>query len=1195
MIQRTEAKPPLYRGFPLPLHELSSNSFEDFVYQALLVLSESKGFEMQSGRQPSGDQGFDCTAKINGKHELVCIQCKRYSTALYINTVAEEIIKVALESTLNNSSVKQHYIITSGVVSKFLRQALRQDNYLNLKNECNKIIKKGKFQTALLKEIEVKCIDPIDVINKYIDSLEKIVVWSGVDFQNELLVIWSDLENILENNFLVEKVLKDQPTPDFDVRGYLNKKINEVIRFAPLYYNLSSLPVNLKSENELEVYKEGFFSVDDIIFILKSEKNLIISSSGGSGKSFTLSVIERVLASNENDIEYIPVRIKLRSYSRNTLNDMIERELGISYGSWKSLPFKFIFLFDGLDEMLQHDTQSFYDDLSSTLGGNNYILTVRNTGLSVETTSDLINACFSIQPLSYRSVFKIASEIFEDDDLQVFCKEYRSKINITKYSFISSPFVLSFSIDYYKKHKTLPKSIEELLDDWILRKINGDKSRVTDISLKVNRLPTSKIEEAFSLILYKANFEYNISSISEDVFIELIVECYDELYSSNSYLSKVLTLDEFISVVHQYEILYKGDDGFFSTPHAIISDYLSSKILAKKWRKYKGGSFNQSHYDIWLYCSDFLDYEDKEDYLNTVFDFDICLGAKVANKFKGDFVEDIQNRILELEKSEKILTRSNAIFALGILGTEKCNNRLKSLEGCVDYHHTYQRRRVLALSGDQETLNEILVENEDRAQAPIKISGGNYSLWFTSPPTAITEIARGRIEEWLGNRRPPLCMSLRTLALFGDSFDVKNLISVLRNTSYRQEFDDAAIALLDIDRDALIEELNNITRCKKKESHWAKNILLSIGIECNVNDEFDFFIEQSKKEESWLINNSVVLFLDRLVDFLSKVNLDDEKIDILIDTYKNLKFSSDFYYRGLIWKLARNGRSGCFLPIVENAYLRKDPSEINNAINYLCYLDVLDIDDSLSKEIDAYFESLNGKYAGIFYYYIQYYYKHKSKDFSLGLMKKEITERLSLLSPDNVSRMNYLLTIVDYSTVFELLSHGIVNEINIEEDDALKFLLISTDFLGDKERKIKLKILSDVNKEKIDFYCSRIKDSDVKSYVVSYLLFNELSGNPRFLIEEYLLRFMSHHFFHPTVEYVCVKYWDDNLARFFLTCFVELDWEWVNAQQFEKYTILFSNLLSREQLESFEKIRVTPVNILVERIYQIWLESKKLV
>ena len=88
-------KPRLFQNNQLPLGELSSDSFEDFVYQSLVLLGNQKGFQMQSGRQPSGDEGFDCTAKKITDKGLICIQCKRYNHTLYTATVVEEIVKVS--------------------------------------------------------------------------------------------------------------------------------------------------------------------------------------------------------------------------------------------------------------------------------------------------------------------------------------------------------------------------------------------------------------------------------------------------------------------------------------------------------------------------------------------------------------------------------------------------------------------------------------------------------------------------------------------------------------------------------------------------------------------------------------------------------------------------------------------------------------------------------------------------------------------------------------------------------------------------------------------------------------------------------------------------------------------------------------------------------------------------------------------
>jgi hypothetical protein len=1186
-------KPLLNQGFPLPLNNLSPDAFEDFVYQALSILGIKKEFEMQSGRQPSGDQGFDCTAKTTKNKSLVCIQCKRYNSALNIKTVAEEIIKVSLECALNTSAVKQHYIITSGTVATILRKALRQPDYVDLKKECTEIINGKKFQQALIKKIEDKKLCPKNVSEKYIDQLEKLIVWSSTDFNNELLVIWSELGDILERHFTIEKILKDKPTPDFNIKTHFNKIISKNKKIAPLTYTATLPPLNLQSEKEYDTYKTDVFSESHIVELLKSNKKIVLSSPGGSGKSTTLSAIQQALLT-KNDVEHFPIKLKLRSYSRNTLDQMINRELGISYGSWKSLPFKFIFLLDGLDEMLHYDTQAFCDDLFHTIDGYSYIITLRHTGLSVNTTIRSIDTFLTIQPLSYRSAFFIASETFQEDELRNFYKEYRCKLSSVGFNFFASPFVLSRSIDYYSTHKTLPANTEEILEDWISSKLTHDQSRITDSNLKLNTLHPSQVTEALSIVLYKASYDLGLVFISEQSFTDLMMMCYDELSASKNYLTRIVNFYEFTTLIKNYEILYKDDDGFYTTPHQIISDYLSSKTFAKKWRAHKDSPFNTAHYDIWLYSSNFVLTEDRQEFLDTAFKFDLSLGAKIASNFQGEFVTDIQDKLLYLEQDEKVLTRSNAIYALGLLGTVPCLHRLKSNQGCRDSHQLAQRRRSLALSGNRETLFQILVDNEPIAQSPAQVSGGDYALWFRSPPTVITEIARERVTQWLADRQPLLRMSLRTLACFGDSTDIENVTAVLKTTNDMGEFFDAARALLEIDRELAIEAIFQISTNNNKQSYWAKKVLIPQGIECDTDRDFDYFISLSTAPESVLADQ-----IHHVVDvhsFLRKTKLNEEKIQTLISAYNSLIFSQDFYYRGLIWTLGESGSPGCLLPLVEHAYSGNSPDEIHYAIGYLANSPELNIEDGLSQKIDAHFDTLNEKNEGTFRHYVTYYYKHqtKSQEFCLALMRNKTSQKFTNLAPESISLDNYLFTLFDYDIVFEFLEQSTDGENWISDEDALKLVLINTDHTGVEKQTVKLNTLKKLDRAKLNSYVTTVEDTATKAYIHCYMLFNDLSSNPHALIEEYLPALLLNHMSHLTLVHSCVRYWDDKLAKLFLTHFCYSSWDIVSAQLFEQHIGVFLSLLTKTQAEEFERNREDSVDANIERMYRIFLESKGL-
>jgi len=1192
-MQAQAAKPPLYRGFPLPIHDLSPNAFEDFTYQALSLLGKKLDFQMTSGPQPSGDQGYDCTAKSTLTNHLICIQCKRYDAALSISDVAEEIIKVSLDKALNNSDTKHQYIITSGEVNGPLRKAYRQANYTSLKSECEKIINKGKFQPALLKEAKILGVDPIQIANEYLDTLENLTIWSGRDFQNELITIWSELSDILEQNFLIEKILKDNPTPDFNLKAYLNRISLAGDNLTALAYSPAPFPPNLNSEYKPADLKQQIITTDNILEILKAGNNIAISSPGGSGKSCTLSIITKKLAL-ESDIHYLPVNLKLRSYSRNMLNHMIEQELGILFGSWKSLPFKFLFLLDGLDEMLQCDTQAFFDDLSGTIDDHSYIVTLRDQGLSIDTQSNKLACCLSIQPLSYRSAFNIASSLFKNEELAEFYDQYRSRLSSVDFDFFSSPFVLSRSIGYYKNNKKLPDSTEDILEDWISSKLKKDKTRVVSSDIKSNKLPEAQVIHAFATVLYKATFGLGVSSIPEDSYNNLMIECYDELISSQSYLARILSFEDFINLITGYEILYKGKDDHFSTPHQIISDYLASKALSKNWRMHQSSVFNHSHYDIWLYCSNSILENEKDDFIDTVLGFDILLAAKIARRFQGGHLTKVEKKLLELESSEKVLTRSLAISALGILATKSSYERLKSRSGEVDFHHFHQRQKALALGGDLETLIDILVENEPRAQSPAKISGGSYDLWFLSPPTVITNIARRRINEWKVDGKTELCLSLRTLALFGDSSDCEALVSVLEQTNYMGEFYDATRALLEIDRSLAHEVLVRISNINSVAAFWAKQVLSSLGIEFDITQEFDYLIELSYEDEDHLIQEGVFHTILKIVELIKTSKLDSEKIETLISTYQRLNFRKDLYFYGLIWSLGLSGGAGCLLPLVRLAYSRKDPDEINYAIGYLSKATDADIDADLTTQIDEYFNALNGQHEGIFRLYVNYYY-NKDKEFALDLMRNKLTDHLKDLSPDSLSIENYNFgNICKYDLIFDFLSLCNDGEVCLTKEDSYKLLLINTDHSDPSFKLAKLKVLNGLNKEDLDTYLSKVRDKGVRACIASYMLNYDLSNTTLLLAEEYFPVFFSHQFYYPAIISVCTRHWDDSLAKLFLTSFCEFNWHPFLAQIFEQNTSLFLKLFTSSQLEEFEASRKGPVNVFVERTYRIFLESKSI-
>ena len=99
--QKVLKKPNLYQGQPLPLNDLTPESFEDFVHQSLIELGKGQGFEITGGPQNSSDHGFDLVGRRISDRNLMCIQCKRYnSSPVGLPIVGEELAKVAINTHL---------------------------------------------------------------------------------------------------------------------------------------------------------------------------------------------------------------------------------------------------------------------------------------------------------------------------------------------------------------------------------------------------------------------------------------------------------------------------------------------------------------------------------------------------------------------------------------------------------------------------------------------------------------------------------------------------------------------------------------------------------------------------------------------------------------------------------------------------------------------------------------------------------------------------------------------------------------------------------------------------------------------------------------------------------------------------------------------------------------------------------------
>jgi hypothetical protein len=1195
----TIEKPMLFKGDYLPLGKLNSDQFEDFIYQSLIVLgkTESHKFSMENGPQNSSDNGFDCVGK-NKENRVICFQCKRYASALSLSDLATEIAKVALNDFLNNSTTVRHYIITSGAVQNKTRVSLRENNHSELKNECYKKLSSSSFETIVGKcKSKVRTVDLQNLINSYIDGLNKLIVWSGRDFTNELTIVWSKLGDILSRNFQLEQILLDNRIPDFNVRSYF--KINHSNNnLAPLSFIDSKLPNNLCTKHKIFTHgKERIITIKDIVSFLCVGENIILSSLGGSGKSSTLQMVIEEFSKIENEIEYLPIKIRLRSYSRNNLDYMITQALNTKYGSWRCLPFKFVILLDGLDEMLEHDTQALIDELNHYSEDCNFIVTLRNTGLSIKTELFQDIYCFSILPLSYRDMFYLSGHKFKDQNLKEFNDEYRKFIGQNGYGVISLPLGIDLALKYYEENNQLPVSVEKLFDTWIDNRLEDNERRAGFVQKAVSLTPVT-IKEIFSLFLYFIRIEQKMICIDRNKYDATLIEAIKYIKDKRNDLSEFLTYTSLNVILKHYDFLYLEDTQYHFNIHMVIQGYLLSKPVSQNWEQQLDNIPMEMNEDIWLYVGNYISEKEKEVFLNEALNNDPVLGAKISKKFGSKYIDIAEKYLLEAEQSKRVITRSLAIYALGLLDTSAALERLRSRDKYIDREHSDQRLRSLALNGDKATLISILEKNEGPVSSSIDISGGTYDHWFSAPPEIIIDIARKRLIKWCeivkkgtgSVQRIPICMSIKTMEVYGDYSDIDLLINILSNTKDRAEFNFTCNALMEIDQNRLEKKLRQIINngCM---SYPAKVCLFSMGVKPDISKEFEEFIVFCQDLQNQQINGSVYMTLNNFVEFVSQLKLSDDQINTLVETYKIIRIKYDTSICCHVWRLAHDLQLVEFLEIVDLAFTDKNTEEILSALYYLSNLSSDSVSQNLIDKIDEHLDiEVGDSEHGLLSSYVKYYINIDRRDRAIEIAQKSISRLLRDKSPKTIDRDEYISSLSAFN-IFNFLDDRIIKDIALSESIALNFLLINTDS-SPQFNEAKRIVLSNIKFENIESFTESIVSQEVKIYIYKFLLFNCLVPNPLLLMKRLLPIFIGNHFFYPTIESVCTNNWDDDLAEIFLNSFCYKEWGGY-ISLFHKYINFFSNRLTKTQLYNFETTRRREVNIQAKRIYSIWLETNK--
>jgi hypothetical protein len=1099
------------------------------------------------------------------------------------------LIKIALNGKLNSDTPRYHYILTTGAVGNTLRQQLRQEKYTDLKNECNKLIQKGDFK-PLVASVQASGHCPISTINDYIDSLIGFYVWSAVDFDNELTIVWNDISNILDKHFALDVLIREYPRANFDFSRYKKEHTERDLKLIPLSFQFSALPSNIEASS----FNQGTLNINS--FSLKElydhTDNLglnIITSLGGGGKSKSLELLRQTLLKNTDDSKIvIPVFIRLRGYSKNSLDTLIKQELDIQVGFWQSLPYSYVFLFDGLDEMLDTEVQAFLDEVKQLLSEHKVFVTFRDVGLGIPVIVDSVNYCIEVKSLSYRDALNIAELVVAEDKLDSFYQSVRGAFSKIGFEFINRPFGLQKTIEYYNANNQLPDSFQDVLKDSINKKILNEKSRVNTTTAIVNRIDTGYIRKIISYIVYEFRIERGLVALNDDQYLDVLQSAYEKLSVSERYAIFGLNFQDFLQIVRHFDILKKGDDSLYSTEHDIISDFLAADVLAKNWEKKIKEGISNVGLDCWLFATNYIDESELSEYQASIFSVNIILGARVTMLLDSSYFDFAEELLLKADQSNSILYRSNAIVALGILKTPRCIQRLASNVGLKDVHHKGQRTRSLCFAGDKVTLKAALEDNEPLMQFS-RPSGGSYDTWFASPPIVITDIAKERINDWKKNPKTNIAMSLNTLALYGDRFDVDSLIDVLLCTESDADFNVAVLAIKEIAPHLLVKSLERVVAesNSKRFKLFAKVSLNNLNEIVDVSDDFKNFLDIIDDYSS--MPGGAFSIVDNIVGLISNQKLPEGSSSLLFSSYKNLPI--EHYLMQKLWMVAIAHKMTNFSNESTRIINDNGNDKIMLALNYLLQAQSEDFCRTFSPTLEDYYKNHVvevDNYVGVKIAFSKIHLKINEKEKAADILNGLLSELL----PNEISS-DY--TYEEYNTrgfdfrVSAILEEAMSIKEFINPNLIMKLMLIDFKHItGAQENKLELiKMLS---KSDLKTFLHEIKDWQLKMsimLVATYAHKDFLTIND---IEPFLPALLSHHYYHTDLAFISKLLWSDEFANLFLQAFVKLEWNSVNIQMFEKYISHYANFITVEQLNELGAIEKYNLPSSVVRIYTIWSE-----
>ena len=341
-------------------------------------------------------------------------------------------------------------------------------------------------------------------------------------------------------------------------------------------------------------YKEKEINIETVDGLLNISKNILISGTGGAGKSMLMRYL---FLNTANRGEYVPILLELRRINKQSSEEVsilelvytcmqdFDVQLPKEQFEFSLRSGKYLFLLDGLDEVkekMANKTVEAIQKFVSKYPKNPCIVTSRPrqnvVGLETFVTVE------SMQ-LSKDKAVLLASKMWEEDEkTREFCRQLKEKLYDAHRDFAENPLLLSMMFLTFMRNGSIPEHLEDFYQKAYdaLYSVHDTNDKIFTREFKCVGLDENKFKLLFAYFCFHSYFK-EIYEFSEKDVLELLEKGVQKMglgdVNSKKYLED---LEEAVCMLIKEGEIYRFAHRSFQ---AYFAAYYTSRVLTDEQQK----------------------------------------------------------------------------------------------------------------------------------------------------------------------------------------------------------------------------------------------------------------------------------------------------------------------------------------------------------------------------------------------------------------------------------------------------------------------------------------------------------------------------------------------------------------------------------------------------------------------------------